>query len=109
MFQLELMCHLYHLLSSLSYTLDVTEVVIVAVILENVALLDLNAVLLVADRVLLTRGLGTVSIVHGVTTSLRSARRSLVDLSWAQLADSDSPAPADTHHVTLSAHPTVML
>ena len=48
---------------------------------EDVALLDLDAVLLVADIVLLIRGLGTVSTVDRVITFLRSAGRSLVDLS----------------------------
>ena len=48
---------------------------------EDVTYLGLDAVLLVEDRVLLTRGLGTVSIMDGVITSLRSAGRSLVDMS----------------------------
>ena len=75
MFLLELIYPLHHLLISLPCTLDVVEVVIVAVALEeDVAHLALDAIFLVADIVLLIRGLGTVSIADGVITSLRSVR-----------------------------------
>ena len=47
---------------------------------EDVAHLELDTVLLVADTVHLTRGLGIVSTVNGVT-SLRNARRCLVNVS----------------------------
>jgi len=75
------MCHL-HYLNSLLCTLDVAEIVIVVTILkEDVVLLDLDTILLVANRVLLIRGLGIVSNVGGVNTSLRNTGRKLIDLS----------------------------
>jgi len=74
MFLLELMYPLHHLLISLSCTLDVREVVVVAVTMEDMAYLVRDAVFLVADRVLMIRDLDTVSTEDGVITSLRSAR-----------------------------------
>ena len=49
--------------------------------LEDVVCLELDTFLLVGDRVLLTRDLGTVSTVDGVTISSRSAGENLVYLS----------------------------
>ena len=72
---------MHQLLSNQSCTLDVAEVVVAAVILEDVVHMELGAVLQVADRVLLTRGLSTISTVNEVITSLRNAERSLIDLS----------------------------
>ena len=68
-----------HLLSSLLCTLDV--VAVSAAILKGVAHLELDAIFLVASKVLLTRGRGTIRTVDGVITYLRSAEKSLVDLS----------------------------
>ena len=47
----------------------------------GVAHLKLDAIFLVASKVLLTRGRGTIRTVDGVITSLRSVEKSLVDLS----------------------------
>ena len=104
MFLLVLMCHLHHLMSSLPCTLDVPEVVVAAAILEDVAHLELDAALLIADKVPQTKGPGIVSTVDGVTTSLRSVGRSLVDLSghnWLSLI----LLSLDTPQVPSYAHP----
>ena len=68
----------------MSCTLDVVEVMVIvadAILEEDVAHLELDAIFLVADRVLLIRGLGTVSTADGIITFLRSVGRSLIDLS----------------------------
>ena len=68
---------------SLSWFLDVTEVVVVAAILEDedVDSLEVDVVLMEADRVSLRKDPGYVGIVDAVITSPRSVERNLVDLS----------------------------
>ena len=71
MYLLELMCPLPYLLSSLSWSLDVAEIVVMdaAMILEeNVAHLEVGMVSLEVDRVCLIRGPSNVSIAGGITT-----------------------------------------
>jgi len=76
-FLLELMCYLHHLLRSLPWCPDVTEVVVMvaAVILEDVAQLEEGVVLIVVDRLLVIKGTCNVSIMGVITTSLRSVGR----------------------------------
>jgi len=88
---MELMCYLLHLLSSLSWSLDVAEVVVVIVdviLEENMAHLKEGVVPIVVDRLLVTRGPGNVSIARGIITSLRSIKKILVALNghnWLML------------------------
>ena len=67
MFLLELMCHLYCLLSSLTWSLNATEVaaaavvVVATVILEDVTHLEEVVIPMVVDRLLVIRGSSNVS------------------------------------------------
>ena len=92
MFLLELMCHLYCLLSSLTWSLNATEVaaaavvVVATVILEDVSFGGGRGSYVV-DRLLVIKSPDNVSIARGIT-SLKSAERSLVVLnghSWLML------------------------
>ena len=73
----------HHLLSSLSWFLGVAKVVVVASILEdeNAALMEVDVILMEADRAPLRKDLDNVSIVDAVIAFLKSAGRNLVDLS----------------------------
>ena len=66
--------HSHHLLSHLSWSLDVAEfmVVIASVTWEDMAYLELVMVPVVVNRVILIRGSCNVSVAGGITTSLKS-------------------------------------
>jgi len=80
-FLLELIYPLPHLLISLPCTLDVVEVVVADTTLEDVAHLVRDAIFLVDNWMCLIRDRGIVRTVIGITISLRSVGRSLVDPS----------------------------
>jgi len=66
---------MHHLLSSLPWSLDMTEVIVAAVILEkDVAYLKMVMVPIVVDRQLVIRDLGNVSITGEIIISLKMLR-----------------------------------
>ena len=69
-------------MSSLTWSPDVAEIVVVVVILEeDVDSLEGNMAHLVIDRVALIRDPGNVSIVTGIITYLRNSGRNLIVLN----------------------------
>ena len=83
-FLLELICHIYHLLSSISWSTDVTWVLVmvaIMILVEDVAHLEVIVVPILVDRLLAIRSLGNVSIAGETIISLRSAGRNLVALN----------------------------
>jgi len=69
---------MHRLLSSLSWSPDVAEVMVATMNLEGVAHLEEVVVPMVVDRLLVIRDSGNVSTAKGITTSLKSAGRNLV-------------------------------
>jgi len=78
-----MVCHLHQLSSSLPWSPDVAEVmiVVVVVILEDVDPLAGDMAYMVVDRVALIKDHVNANTVRGIITSLRSAWRSMDTLN----------------------------